>query len=82
MTETMTNSSIKKEKENMPPHTTINAFRFQDLAAALEAVRICAVGLSPVTPRLSKRIYLQLGFTEEEFRDLKWVTTSLFSSSF
>ena len=43
----------------------------------MEAVRICAVGLSPVTPRLSKRIYLQLGYTEDEFRELTWVSASL-----
>lgn len=37
------------------------------LVTVLEAVRIVAVLLSPVTPCLSERIYLQLGFTEADF---------------
>ncbi len=36
------------------------------LAAVLEAVRIVAVLLSPVTPSLSRRIYRQLGFEGQD----------------
>lgn len=43
------------------------AFAGQVLVSVLEAVRIVAVLLSPVTPCLSERIYLQLGFSEKEF---------------
>ena len=41
----------------------------------LEAVRVVAVALSPVTPRLSLSVYLQLGYSEEDFRTLTWVGT-------
>ncbi len=39
----------------------------------LEAVRIVAVLLAPVTPRLSKRIYEQLGL---DFRSVSWHDTA------
>ena len=48
---------------------------FQDLVVVLEAVRVVAVALSPVTPKLSLSIYLQLGYSEEDFRTLTWVGT-------
>jgi len=47
------------------------------LTEVLEALRIVAVLLSPVTPTLSKAIYHQLGFSEEEsekitLEDAEW----------
>lgn len=45
------------------------------LAAVLEAVRVVAVLLSPVTPALSQRIYAQLGLGEERWRALSWQDT-------
>lgn len=42
------------------------------LVAVLEAVRVVAVLLSPVTPSLSARIYAQLGLPEEAFAALRW----------
>jgi methionyl-tRNA synthetase len=41
------------------------------IVGMLEATRIVAVGLSPVTPGLSKRIYNAIGL-ESEFGDLQW----------
>ena len=38
----------------------------------LEAVRIVAVMLSPITPALAQRVYLQLGFSEAEAGSLRW----------
>ncbi|MCO5609888.1 hypothetical protein L7F22_064121 [Adiantum nelumboides] len=48
----------------------------EDLVTVLEAVRIVAVALSPVTPQLSLRIYLQLGYSVEDFRSLSWEDTN------
>lgn len=45
------------------------------LAAVLEAVRVVAVLLSPVTPALSARIYQQLGFSPEQHAVLTWADT-------
>ena len=45
------------------------------LAAVLEAVRVVAVLLSPVTPALSARIYQQLGLSPEQFQALTWADT-------
>ena len=44
------------------------------LLAVLEAVRIVAVLLAPVTPRLSERIYQQLGldYQSVSWRDTAW----------
>lgn len=42
------------------------------LAAVLEAVRIVAVMLVPVTPSLSRKIYLQLGFDDSVVDGLSW----------
>jgi hypothetical protein len=36
-------------------------------------MRIIAIALTPITPSLSLRIYTQLGFTEDQFRVLRWV---------
>jgi len=44
------------------------------LASVLEAVRIVAVMLSPVTPALSRRIYQQLGLGNDAFAALQWET--------
>lgn len=41
------------------------------LVAVLESVRIVAVLLSPITPSLSTRIYLQLGFTQGQIDAVK-----------
>ncbi|EFJ50750.1 hypothetical protein VOLCADRAFT_58186 [Volvox carteri f. nagariensis] len=46
------------------------------LVAVLEAVRIVAVGLVALTPGLSRRIYSQLGFSEEQFQALSWADTA------
>lgn len=42
------------------------------LVAVLEAVRIVAVLLLPVTPALSRRIYLQLGMGEAALEGVQW----------
>ena len=42
------------------------------LVAVVEAVRVVAVLLLPVTPSLSRRIYQQLGFSEEDWLGLTW----------
>ncbi|CAK9308792.1 unnamed protein product [Citrullus colocynthis] len=47
----------------------------KDLVLILEAVRIIAIALSPVTPRLSWRIYAQLGFSEDQFDAATWNET-------
>ncbi len=41
------------------------------LVEVLEALRIVAVMLSPVTPSLAEAIYLQLGYSKEDFQRLK-----------
>ncbi|TVU47984.1 hypothetical protein EJB05_07602, partial [Eragrostis curvula] len=47
----------------------------KDLVIILETMRIIAIALSPVAPSLSLRIYTQLGFTEDQFRGLRWEDT-------
>ncbi|XP_057522679.1 methionine--tRNA ligase, chloroplastic/mitochondrial [Amaranthus tricolor] len=47
----------------------------KDLVVILEAMRIIAIALMPVTPSLCWRIYSQLGFSEEEFNALTWDDT-------
>jgi len=42
------------------------------LVECVEAIRIVAVLLSPVTPSLSRRIYAQLGYAPEAFETLTW----------
>ena len=49
------------------------SFYLQDLVIILEIMRIIAIALSPIAPSLSLRIYTQLGFTEDQFRLLRWV---------
>uniref|UniRef100_A0A0D9VR20 methionine--tRNA ligase n=1 Tax=Leersia perrieri TaxID=77586 RepID=A0A0D9VR20_9ORYZ len=44
----------------------------KDLVIILETMRIIAIAISPITPSLSLRIYTQLGFTEDQFRALRW----------
>lgn len=39
----------------------------------LEAMRIIAIALSPITPSLCLRIYEQLGYSEEQFNAATWV---------
>ncbi|KAL7150275.1 hypothetical protein ABFS83_05G100500 [Erythranthe nasuta] len=47
----------------------------KDLVIALEAMRIVAIALSPITPTLSLRIYSQLGFSEDQFNAVTWNDT-------
>lgn len=47
----------------------------KDLVIVLEAMRIIAIALSPVTPRLSLRIYTQLGYSEDQFSATTWDDT-------
>lgn len=42
----------------------------------LEALRIIAIALSPVTPSLCWRIYGQLGFSKDQFDTATWVSLS------
>lgn len=47
----------------------------KDLVIILEAMRIIAVALTPVTPRLCQRIYSQLGYSEDQFNATTWDDT-------
>lgn len=47
----------------------------KDLVIILEAMRIIAVALSPVTPNLCWRIYEQLGYSNEQFSNAAWSDT-------
>ncbi|KAJ9545629.1 hypothetical protein OSB04_025336 [Centaurea solstitialis] len=47
----------------------------KDLVLVLETMRIIAIALSPVAPKLCLRIYQQLGYTEEEFNSSTWNDT-------
>ena len=42
------------------------------LLIAMEAVRITAVLLKPITPSLSERIFVQLGYSDEEIASVSW----------
>ena len=42
------------------------------LLEVLEAARVVAVMLTPVAPALARLVYLQLGFTDQEFEALTW----------
>eukprot|EP00252_Welwitschia_mirabilis_P000965 TRINITY_DN10950_c0_g1_i5.p1 TRINITY_DN10950_c0_g1~~TRINITY_DN10950_c0_g1_i5.p1 ORF type:complete len:564 (+),score=91.13 TRINITY_DN10950_c0_g1_i5:9-1700(+) len=44
-----------------------------DLIIILEMMRIIALALSPVTPRLCHQICLQLGYNEDYFDSISWV---------
>ncbi|PIN15404.1 Methionyl-tRNA synthetase [Handroanthus impetiginosus] len=47
----------------------------KELVIVLEAIRIVAIALSPITPRLSLRIYTQLGYSEDQFNAITWRET-------
>ncbi|KAK4412386.1 Methionine--tRNA ligase, chloroplastic/mitochondrial [Sesamum alatum] len=47
----------------------------KDLVIVLEAIRIVAIVLSPITPSLSLRIYTQLGYSEDQFNAVSWSET-------
>lgn len=47
----------------------------KDLVIILETMRIIAVALLPVAPRLCQRIYMQLGYSEEQFNATTWDDT-------
>ncbi|KAL4621178.1 methionine--tRNA ligase, chloroplastic/mitochondrial [Castanea sativa] len=47
----------------------------KDLVIILEALRIIAIALSPVTPSLCWRIYAQLGFSKDQFDTATWSET-------
>ena len=46
------------------------------LQEVLEAARIVAVMLSPIVPALARLIYLQLGYTNQQFEALTWQDAS------
>lgn len=59
----------------------------QVLADVLEALRIVAILISPLTPRLACAMYTQLGFSEEQFQDLSladaaWGGVPMFGSAY
>lgn len=37
------------------------------LCVVLEVIRVSAVALSPITPSLSRKVFLQLGYTDAQF---------------
>lgn len=47
----------------------------KDLVIILEAMRIIAVALCPITPSLCLRIYTQLGFSKDQFEAVTWSDT-------
>ncbi|KAM5558743.1 methionine--tRNA ligase, chloroplastic/mitochondrial [Rosa sericea] len=47
----------------------------KDLVIILEAMRVIAIALSPVTPSLSWRIYQQLGYSKDQFDATTWSDT-------
>ncbi|KAF7827449.1 methionine--tRNA ligase, chloroplastic/mitochondrial [Senna tora] len=47
----------------------------KDLVIILEAMRIIAIALSPITPSLSWRIYAQLGYSRDQFEAATWGET-------
>ncbi|KAJ7971275.1 Methionine--tRNA ligase [Quillaja saponaria] len=48
----------------------------RDLVVILEAMRIIAVALLPITPSLSWRIYAQLGYSKDQFDAITWGETN------
>ncbi|KAK9283994.1 hypothetical protein L1049_012253 [Liquidambar formosana] len=48
----------------------------KDLVIILEAMRIIAIALSPVTPSLCLRIYAQLGYSKDQFNAATWRETT------
>ncbi|KAL3829090.1 hypothetical protein ACJIZ3_017892 [Penstemon smallii] len=47
----------------------------KDLVIVLETMRIVAIALSPITPSLSLRIYMQLGYSEDHYNAVTWNET-------
>ncbi|KAL3521070.1 hypothetical protein ACH5RR_019219 [Cinchona calisaya] len=47
----------------------------KELVIVLEAMRIIAIALSPITPSLCLRIYNQLGYSEDQFNAITWSDT-------
>lgn len=45
------------------------------LLEVLEAARIVAVMLAPITPALARLVYQQLGFSDQHFESLTWADT-------
>lgn len=50
------------------------------ICSVLETLRIVAVALKPVVPKLSERMYQQLGFSEQQFQ-VCWLGPSELSES-
>ncbi|XP_059068328.1 methionine--tRNA ligase, chloroplastic/mitochondrial [Cryptomeria japonica] len=48
----------------------------KNLIVILETVRIIAVALSPVTPVICRKIYLQLGYSEAAYDAISWEDTT------
>ncbi len=42
------------------------------LLEVLEATRVVAVMLTPIAPALARLVYLQLGFSDQQFETLTW----------
>ena len=42
------------------------------LLEVLEAARVVAVMLNPIAPALARLVYLQLGFSDQQFESLTW----------
>ncbi|KAL6535296.1 Methionine--tRNA ligase, chloroplastic/mitochondrial [Orobanche minor] len=47
----------------------------KDIVNVLEAMRIVAIAISPITPSLALRIYTQLGYSEDQFNAATWNDT-------
>ena len=45
------------------------------LLEVLDAARVVAVMLAPITPALANLVYQQLGFTDQHFESLTWADT-------
>ncbi|KAL6498953.1 hypothetical protein OROGR_028131 [Orobanche gracilis] len=47
----------------------------KDIVNVLEAMRIVAIAISPITPSLALRIYTQLGYSQHQFNAATWNDT-------
>ncbi|KAL6571489.1 Methionine--tRNA ligase, chloroplastic/mitochondrial [Orobanche hederae] len=47
----------------------------KDIVNVLEAMRIVAIAIAPITPSLALRIYTQLGYSEDQFNAATWNDT-------
>ncbi|KAL6526573.1 Methionine--tRNA ligase, chloroplastic/mitochondrial [Orobanche gracilis] len=47
----------------------------KDIVNVLEAMRIVAIAISPITPSLALRIYTQLGYSQDQFDAATWNDT-------